>query len=251
MTHWRSSDAGKDWGQKEKRASENEIAGQYHQWNKHELGQTLGDGEGQGGLACCSPWGHKESGTAGRMNDDKKNTLTVNSPAFASPNLPGCLDWFRDRHVTQAGPRELAMECLLGHLEKEMLWVVKLEEWMTGTSGGHPGGNPSDTEGYQHYIKQSWRMVILMISLQHLDPGVPEARPDLEMFNYVSWLFCRFPKASRSRIQSTLEFNENNPNRCSLYKWGNRGPERKRVIPVRVWAGTDSGILHSFRKLVF
>ena len=28
--------------------------------NEHELGQTQGDGEGQEGLACCSPWGHKE-----------------------------------------------------------------------------------------------------------------------------------------------------------------------------------------------
>ena len=232
MTHWKSSDAGKDWGQKEKRAKENEIAGQYHQWNEHELGQTPGDGEGQGGLVCCSPWGHKESGTAGRMNDDEKNTLTVNSPAFASPNLPGCLDWFRGRHVTQAGPRELAMECLLGHLEKEMLWVVKLEEWMTGTSGGHPGGKPSDTEGYQHYIKQSWRMVILMISLQHLDPGVPEAKSDLEMFNYVSWLFCRFPKASWSWIQSTLESNQNNPNTSSLYKWGNGVQRGKGSYPL-------------------
>ena len=31
----------------------------HHRFNEHELGQTLGDGEGQGGLACCSPWGHK------------------------------------------------------------------------------------------------------------------------------------------------------------------------------------------------
>ena len=31
--------------------------------NGHEFGQTLGDGEGQGSLACCSPWGHKESDT--------------------------------------------------------------------------------------------------------------------------------------------------------------------------------------------
>ena len=48
-------DVGKDQGQKEKRVSENEMAGWYHQCNEHELGQTLGDGEGQGGLACCSP----------------------------------------------------------------------------------------------------------------------------------------------------------------------------------------------------
>ena len=33
---------------------------QHHQCNEHELGQTLEDGEGQGGLACYSLWGHKE-----------------------------------------------------------------------------------------------------------------------------------------------------------------------------------------------
>ena len=37
-----------------------EMAGQHHWRNEHELGQSLGDGEGQGGLACCSPWGRKE-----------------------------------------------------------------------------------------------------------------------------------------------------------------------------------------------
>ena len=41
-------DAGKDRGKKEKRASEDEMAGQHYRCNKHELGQTLGDGEGQG-----------------------------------------------------------------------------------------------------------------------------------------------------------------------------------------------------------
>ena len=54
-----NSDAGKDWGQKEKRVSEDEMAGWHYWCNEHELGQTPGDGEGQGGLACCSPWGHK------------------------------------------------------------------------------------------------------------------------------------------------------------------------------------------------
>ena len=52
-------DAGKDWGQKEKRASGDEMAGRHHWCNEHELGQTPGDGEGQGGLACWSPWGHR------------------------------------------------------------------------------------------------------------------------------------------------------------------------------------------------
>ena len=50
-------DAGKDWGQNEKRASEDEMAGWHHWCNGHELVQTSGGGEGQRSLACCSPWG--------------------------------------------------------------------------------------------------------------------------------------------------------------------------------------------------
>ena len=52
-------DAGKDWGQKEKGKTEDEMAGWHHQCSGHELGQTLGDSERQGGLACCSPWGRR------------------------------------------------------------------------------------------------------------------------------------------------------------------------------------------------
>ena len=39
------------------------MVGQYHQLNGHDFEQTLGDGEGQGSLASCSPWGPKESDT--------------------------------------------------------------------------------------------------------------------------------------------------------------------------------------------
>ena len=49
-------DAGKDRGQKEKRILEGEMAARHHRCNEYELGQTLGDGEGQGCLVCCSPW---------------------------------------------------------------------------------------------------------------------------------------------------------------------------------------------------
>ena len=52
----------------EKRVAEDEIVG-WHQWfNGHGLGQPVGDGEGQGGLACCSPWSPKESYTTGQLN---------------------------------------------------------------------------------------------------------------------------------------------------------------------------------------
>ena len=41
------------------------MTGWHHRWDGHELGQTLGDGKGQGGPACCSPWGRTELDTIG------------------------------------------------------------------------------------------------------------------------------------------------------------------------------------------
>ena len=48
--------------------TEEEILGWHHQLNGHEFDYTLGAGDGQGGLACCSPWGHKESDMTERLN---------------------------------------------------------------------------------------------------------------------------------------------------------------------------------------
>ena len=53
-------DAGKDCGQEEKGAREDETVGCYHRLNGRESEQTPGYSEGQGSLACCSPRGHKE-----------------------------------------------------------------------------------------------------------------------------------------------------------------------------------------------
>ena len=52
-------DAGKDWGQ-DKGVTEDEMVGWHHQLNGHESQQASGDSEGQGILACYSPWDHKE-----------------------------------------------------------------------------------------------------------------------------------------------------------------------------------------------
>ena len=62
--------AGKDQGQKGKRVSEDEMPGQHHRCKGHERGQTPVDGEGQGSLVCCNPWGHKEPDTNGRLNNN-------------------------------------------------------------------------------------------------------------------------------------------------------------------------------------
>ena len=50
----------KQWRHGDKRVTEDEMVGRHHQLNGHEFEQTLGDSEGQGSLACCSPWGCKE-----------------------------------------------------------------------------------------------------------------------------------------------------------------------------------------------
>ena len=56
-------DAGKDRGQEEKGATEDEMVGFHHQFNGHQFEQSLGDSEGQGRLVCCSPWGCKQLDT--------------------------------------------------------------------------------------------------------------------------------------------------------------------------------------------
>ena len=61
-------DAGRDWGQEEKGTTEDEMAGWHHQLDGHEFGWTPGVGDGQGGLACCSSWGRKESDVTERLN---------------------------------------------------------------------------------------------------------------------------------------------------------------------------------------
>ena len=48
-----------------RKGGQEEMVGWHHRCNGHKLGQTLGDGERQGGLACCSPWGCKESDMTG------------------------------------------------------------------------------------------------------------------------------------------------------------------------------------------
>ena len=63
-------DAGKDWRQKEKGMTDDEMVGWHHRCNGYELGQTSANDEGQGGLASCSSCLHKEADTTGWHNND-------------------------------------------------------------------------------------------------------------------------------------------------------------------------------------
>ena len=71
------TDAGRDWGQEEKRMTEDEMAGWHHWLDGRKSGWTPGVGDGQGGLACW-PWGCKESDTTERLNwTEATNTTTT------------------------------------------------------------------------------------------------------------------------------------------------------------------------------
>ena len=75
-------DAGKDWRQREKGTTEDEMVGCLHWLDRQEFEQTPGVGDGQGGLVCCSPWGCKESETTERLNwtELNGNILTLHGP---------------------------------------------------------------------------------------------------------------------------------------------------------------------------
>ena len=60
---WKDPDAGKDWRWEKKGMTEDEMVRWHHWLNGHEFEWTPGVGDGQGSLACCSSWGHKESDT--------------------------------------------------------------------------------------------------------------------------------------------------------------------------------------------
>ena len=80
-------DSGKNWRQKERRATEDEMVGWNHWLNGHELGQTPGDDEGQGSLVCCSPWECKEPDMTWRLNNKKNCTELL---AAAAKSLQSC-----------------------------------------------------------------------------------------------------------------------------------------------------------------
>ena len=64
----KNPDAGKDWRQEEKGMIEEKMVGWHYQLNGHEFEQPPGVGDGQVGLVCCSPWGHKELDISEQLN---------------------------------------------------------------------------------------------------------------------------------------------------------------------------------------
>ena len=84
-------DAGKDWGQEQKQATEYEMIGWHHWLSGNESEQTPGDSEGQGSLVHCSPWGCKELGRTEQLND--WTTATIIRKELEWSHLKRSLMW--------------------------------------------------------------------------------------------------------------------------------------------------------------
>ena len=85
-------DAGRDWGQEEKGTTEDEMAGWHHGLNGPESEWTPGDGDGQGGLACCDSRSRKESDTTEQLNWTElklDNVLDFFPSSFTLLNITG------------------------------------------------------------------------------------------------------------------------------------------------------------------
>ena len=67
--------------------TKNEMVGWLHRLNGHEFEQALGVGDGQGSLACCSPWGHKELDTTEQLNHSRSEIYENCKQLFFLPSL--------------------------------------------------------------------------------------------------------------------------------------------------------------------
>ena len=82
-------DAGRDWGQEEKGTTEDEMTGWHHWLDGHESEWTPGDGDGQGGLACCDSWGRRVGHDwATELNWLQADSLTSEPPGKPLLHMP-------------------------------------------------------------------------------------------------------------------------------------------------------------------
>ena len=88
---------GKIEGRRKKGTTEDEMVGWHHWLNGYEFEQAPGVGDGQGRLACCSPWGHKESDTTEQLNWTE--SCWDNSINQAVCDQPRCMLYKHQSHL--------------------------------------------------------------------------------------------------------------------------------------------------------
>ena len=136
-------DVGKDWRREEKGTTEDEMVG-WHDWlNGHEFEQAPVDDDGQGSLACYSPWYHEESDTTERLNNNNKVPLSkamVNKSMVSSSSVQ--LSSVAQSCLTLCNPMDCSMPASLSITNS---WnLLKLIHWVSDTfQSSHPLSSPS------------------------------------------------------------------------------------------------------------
>ena len=114
---WKDPDAGKDWGQ-EKGMTEDEMVGWHHWLDGHEFGWILEVGDGQGGLARCGLWGHKELDMTEQLNWTELRS---------AQNEPGG-EWLPPPHTWDCPPSHIPQPPSCGVWEPS-LWPSLPSHW--------------------------------------------------------------------------------------------------------------------------
>ena len=114
-------DAGNDWRQEEKGMTEDEMVRWHHWLNGREFEQALGVGDGQGSLACCSPWGCKKSDKTEQLNWTGGGLVTKLCPTPCNP-----MDYSAPGHFLLQGIFWIQGSnlCLLPGRQSHYLWVT-------------------------------------------------------------------------------------------------------------------------------
>ena len=146
-------DAGRDWRQEGKGMTEDETVGWHHWLSGHEFEQAPGDGDGQGGLTCCSPWGRKESDTTERLNKLTNFYYFVsNSPVSFLLDLREAIPWAGLYHHLSIERWAWIMTLWLLCSEKAVTPHSSTLAWrIPGTA--EPGGLPS---AGSHRVGHDW-----------------------------------------------------------------------------------------------
>ena len=114
-------DACKDWRQEEKGTTEDETVGWHHRLDGPEFEQAPGVGDGQGSLARCSPWGHKEWDTIERLNW----TATAAKSLQSCPTLCDPIDGSPPGSPVLGILQARTLECVAISFSNAWKWKVK------------------------------------------------------------------------------------------------------------------------------
>ena len=137
-----------------------------HQWhNRHEFEETLGDSEGQGSLACCSPWGCKESDTICDWTTTKKSYTYIDTYNHVK-QLPHMSTW-------------LWWECNFPRRKVKVEWLGISPKWLKNNK--YCSGQASG------YLGSLWNMVIGWMNSMLLPPLPYSLHRKIECWGYGNW----------------------------------------------------------------